>query len=146
VPPQYEDQYPAESRLLAIPTIILVNKFDDSSLDELFSLCCEGLEGKWTVLPISAATGRNFELLKRAVHRSLGVIRVYARPPGKEPDLERPFVLKQGATVLELAEKIHRDFHEHLKTARVWGSTAFDGQLVQRDYALRDGDIVELRM
>jgi len=32
-----------------------------------------------------------------------------------------------------------------LKTARVWGSTAFDGQMVTRDYVLQDGDIVELR-
>jgi ribosome-interacting GTPase 1 len=146
IPPQYTDRYPGESRLLEIPTIILVNKFDDPSLDELFDLCCEALQSDWTILPISAKTGRNFDLLKSVVHRSLGVIRVYARPPGKEPDLERPFVLKRGATVLELAEKIHRDFHEHLKTARVWGSTAFDGQLVQRDYVLQDGDIVELRM
>jgi hypothetical protein len=28
----------------------------------------------------------------------------------------------------------------------VWGSTMFDGQMVQRDYVLQDGDIVELRI
>ena len=30
--------------------------------------------------------------------------------------------------------------------ARVWGSTAFDGQQVQRDYVLQDGDVVELKI
>ena len=66
--------------------------------------------------------------------------------PGKEPDLERPFVLKKGSTVSDLAEKIHRDFYEKLKAARVWGSSAFPGQMVQRDYELHEGDIVELRI
>jgi len=28
----------------------------------------------------------------------------------------------------------------------VWGSAAFDGQLVGRDHALADGDVVELRI
>jgi hypothetical protein len=54
--------------------------------------------------------------------------------------------LKKGSTVAELARKIHRDFYEKLKSARVWGSTAFEGQMVQRDYMLQDGDIVELKV
>jgi len=71
---------------------------------------------------------------------------VYAKPPGKEADLERPFVLKKGSTIDDLAAKIHRDFIEKLKFARVWGSTMFDGQMVKRDYILQDSDIVELRV
>jgi ribosome-interacting GTPase 1 len=55
-------------------------------------------------------------------------------------------VLKNGSTVIELASKIHRDFYDNLKSARVWGSTMFEGQMVQRDYVLRDGDIVEFKI
>lgn len=44
------------------------------------------------------------------------------------------------------AEKVHKDFAENLKTARVWGDAVFDGQMVQRDYRLRDGDVVELQI
>ena len=145
VPAGQSGQGPAGARTTFIPLIVLVNKCDSPVQDELFELCFELLQGDWTLLPVSALTGRNFETLKRMVHDSLEIIRVYARPPGKEPDLERPFVLKKGSTVIQLAEKIHRDFYEHLKTARVWGSTAFDGQMVTRDYVLQDGDIVELR-
>jgi ribosome-interacting GTPase 1 len=76
----------------------------------------------------------------------LGIVRVYARPPGKEPDLERPFVLKQGSTVDDLTRKVHKDFYEKLKYARVWGGGAFDGQMVQRDYVLKDGDVIELHI
>jgi ribosome-interacting GTPase 1 len=54
--------------------------------------------------------------------------------------------LPKGSTVDELAAKVHRDFFEGLKTARVWGSGVYDGQLVGRDHVLQDGDIVELRI
>ena len=129
-----------------IPLLVLANKCDDESLDELFAVCCELLEGEWPKLPVSALTGRNFDLLKEMVYQRLYIIRVYARPPGKEADLERPFVLKKGSTIAELGRKIHRDFFDRLKTARVWGSTTFEGQMVQRDYVLQEGDIVELRI
>jgi len=76
----------------------------------------------------------------------LRVIRVYTKQPGKPPDLVAPFTAPIGATVLDLAGIIHKDFAEGLKSARVWGSAKFDGQVVQRDHVLRDGDIVELTM
>jgi hypothetical protein len=132
--------------MVFIPLVVLANKCDDEAMDELFEVCCEMLEGDWTKLPVSAETGRNFDTLKRMVFERLEIIRVYARPPGKEVDLEKPFVLKKGSTISELGRKIHRDFSDRLKTARVWGSTAFEGQMVQRDYVLQDGDIVELRV
>lgn len=45
----------------------------------------------------------------------------------------------------EFAGKVHQDFFKNLKSARVWGSAAFEGQMVGRDHILRDGDVVELR-
>ena len=135
-----------EARLVYVPAFVLANKCDDASLDEEFAVLCELFEGRCPFIPVSARTGRNFEQLKQIVFEQLDVIRVYAKPPGEPADLERPFVLKKGSTVAELAQKIHRDFYEKLKSARVWGSTAFEGQMVQRDYLLQDGDIVELKV
>lgn len=132
-------------RIAYQPFIVLVNKVDDEGMDELFDICCELLEAEMPILPVSALTGRNFAAFKHQVFERLDIVRVYAKPPGEEPDLERPFVLKRGSTVLELARKVHRDFFEHLKSARVWGSSDFDGQMVTRDYVLHDGDIVELK-
>jgi ribosome-interacting GTPase 1 len=145
-PAQFSGKYPAEKRMVCLPAILLTNKFDDPQLDELFDIFCALLDPLWEPIPVSALTGRNFPAFKQKAFELLEIIRVYARPPGKEADLEKPFVMKKGGTVTELAAKIHRDFYEHLKSARVWGSAAFDGQLVQRDYVLRDGDIVELRI
>ena len=73
-------------------------------------------------------------------------MRIYAKPPGKPPDLEAPFVVKKGSTVEEFAGRVHKDFLANLTSARVWGSAPFEGQSVSRDYVLQDRDIVELRM
>jgi hypothetical protein len=145
VPIHLAERYPSQARTTLVALIGLVNKWDDESLDEDFAVLRELLGPGWDLLPVSALTGRNFEKLKRLVYERLGILRVYARPPGKEPDLERPFVLKKGATVADLGRKIHKDFYEKLKTARVWGSSAFEGQMVPREYVLQEGDIVELK-
>jgi ribosome-interacting GTPase 1 len=54
--------------------------------------------------------------------------------------------MKPGSTLEDVAAKIHKDFVRNLKYARVWGSAVHDGQMVQRDYLLHDGDIVELHV
>ena len=46
----------------------------------------------------------------------------------------------------DFAGKIHQDFAEKLKSAKVWGASVFDGQMVQREYVLQDGDVVELQI
>ena len=145
IPLSSQDRLEHQERVSVIPLIILANKCDDKSMDETFDIFCELFEGECPVLPVSAATGRNFDALKTRVYQELDIIRVYAKPPWQEADLEKPFVLKKGSTVTEFAEKVHRDFSENLKSARVWGSSQFEGQMVQRDYELQDGDIVELK-
>ncbi len=98
------------------------------------------------MVSVSATTGRNLEQLKQAVFEGLDIIRIYSKPPGKEPDFTSPFVLKKGGTLEEFAAKVHHDFVENLKSARVWGSAAHDGQQVGRDHVLQDGDVVELHL
>jgi ribosome-interacting GTPase 1 len=49
-----------------------------------------------------------------------------------------------GSTLADLAGKVHNDFVSKLKYARAWGKSVRDGQMVQRDYVLQDGDVVEL--
>jgi ribosome-interacting GTPase 1 len=140
-----ESAYPENARMTFVDIVLLVNKCDPGE-EELYELCCELLEEDWVMLPVSVTTGRNIQAFKDLLYERLDIIRVYAKPPGEEPDLQRPFVLKYGSTVIDLAGKIHRDFYDNLKSARVWGSTMFEGQMVQRDYVLQDGDIVEFKI
>jgi ribosome-interacting GTPase 1 len=94
--------------------------------------------------PVSTKTGQGLEGLREKIFQMLGVIRVYTKIPGREPDLKRPFVLKRGSTVLDLAEYVHRDLPKLMKNARVWGSAKYEGQSVMRDYTLYDRDVVEI--
>jgi ribosome-interacting GTPase 1 len=137
---------PEERGATFVPALLVVNKNDDQESDELLEVFLALLEDDWPLVPVSATTGRNLEGLKRAVFDQLKIIRVYSKPPGKKPDRDTPFVLPKGSTVEDLAAKVHQDFLENLKAARVWGSASFAGQMVGRDHVLADGDVVELRI
>jgi small GTP-binding protein len=146
VPAHRIDEYSEEVRLTFIPMLVLVNKTDDESLDEDYEVFEELFGEGWSMLPFSIKSLRNVERLKKLVYDQLDVIRVYSKAPGKEPDLTAPFVLEKGETVEGFARKVHLDFYENLKAARIWGTGVYDGQMVGRDHVLHDGDVVELRI
>jgi small GTP-binding protein len=139
--PEYEEERGWSFK----PFLVLVNKCDDASGEEDVDVLRELFGESWTLISVSAETGRNLEGMKRAVFDRLGIIRVYSKPPGQEPDFSAPFVMDSGGTVEDFAAKVHQDFLETLKTARIWGEGVYDGQMVGRDHVLHDGDVVELR-
>jgi hypothetical protein len=141
-----QDQYTEPGRVRFIPFLVLANKNDDENTDENLEIFQELTDKDWPMISVSTITGRNLELLKNTLVDKLQIIRVYSKAPGKEPDLTAPFVLKRGSTVEDFAGKVHKDFVVKLKIAKVWGDSVFDGQMVQRDYILRDGDVVELHI
>jgi ribosome-interacting GTPase 1 len=145
-PRHLQAKYPDQLRLTFIPCLVVANKNDDEQSDENVEIFCELLEETWPLLPVSTMTGRQLERLKACVFEALEIIRVFTKAPGQEPDFTAPFVLEKGGTVLDLAEKIHHDFVDKLKIARVWGKVDFDGQMVKRDHVLHDGDVVELHI
>ena len=83
---------------------------------------------------------------KRALFDSLGIIRVYTKPVGHDPDYKDPIILPIGATVELAATTLHKDFAKNLKFARIWGAGKFDGQRVQNDFQLSDTDVLEFHM
>ena len=96
---------------------------------------------------ISAQTGIGLENLRDTVYQALDVIRVYSKlPTAKEADRERPFTLRRGSLLADMAGMVHKDFLTGLKFARVWGEAVHDGTVVKADYVLHDQDVVELHM
>ena len=102
------------------------------------------LEHRWTVVPVSIVTGEGVEALKRRTFQALEIVRVYTKQPGKPADRSAPYTLPRGARVGDLAERIHKDLLGSMKFARIWGAGTFDGQTVQKDHLLLEGDIVEI--
>ncbi|MBM4372344.1 MAG: TGS domain-containing protein, partial [Deltaproteobacteria bacterium] len=99
---------------------------------------------RWPSVTTDVGDPVSLDGFRAAVYGLLGKVRVYAKQRGKPPDLDDPFVLDRGATVQDLARKIHRDIEQRLQFARVWGRGKYDGQRVNRDYVLEEGDVLEL--
>jgi len=146
VPKNRKEKIEKYQQVSSIPVLIVVNKDDDDKCDEDFAVFKELLEIELPLIPVSIAKERSIEKLKAKIFEKLEIIRIYSKPPGKEADLTKPFVVKKDSTVEEFANKVHHDFYQKLKTARVWGINVFDGQLVGRDHILQDKDVVELHL
>ena len=129
---------PGEKRAFAV-----ANKLDVHGAGDRLAMLREFL-GQLPVLPVSAVAGTGLDSLREQMFELLDVIRVYSKPPGKKVDLSAPFILRRGATVLDAADAIHKDFVAKLKYARLWGGETYQGQMVGRDHVLKDGDILEL--
>ena len=126
--------------------LIAANKLDAESAPQAFEELGLLLDGPFERLAVSAASGRGLEALRRAVFGLLRVVRVYSKAPGKKPEMDSPFTLKIGSTVLDMARAVHKDFSEKLQYARVWNADGLDGLRVNRDYVLSDEDVVELHI
>jgi hypothetical protein len=128
-------------------TFLVPNKIDlpeaPARLELLHELCPLDLPE----YVISAKDGTGLEALREAVFKALDVVRVYTKlPSAKGPDLDRPFTVRRGSTLLELAGQVHKDYLSGLKFARVWGTAVHAGTAVKGDYVLQDKDVVELHM
>ncbi|MFO8034100.1 MAG: TGS domain-containing protein, partial [Candidatus Bipolaricaulota bacterium] len=69
-----------------------------------------------------------------------------SKKPGQDADMEQPYTLRTGATVLDVVKYIHREFVDKLRFVRLWGSSKFDGQHAPLDHEVQDGDIVEIHL
>ncbi len=138
-----EDEEAPRSRLW--PAIVVANKLDaPGAADrlELLREVCPSLP----IIAVSTTTGWGMDELRGWLFGLLSKIRVYTKAPGKKVDKSAPFTVPRGATVIDAAAAVHKDFVRDLKSAKVWGRNTFDGQLVPRDHVLEDGDIIELRI
>lgn len=129
---------PPERRLVLATRADLPGGLDN--IEIMRELGPSGLE----IYPVSTVTGLGLEALKEKIFTILGIIRIYTKVPGREPDMKTPFILQKGSTVMELAASVHRDLPRLMKNARIWGSARFEGQSVMRDHVLEDRDIVEI--
>jgi ribosome-interacting GTPase 1 len=139
------DEVDEDPFALQLPVGLLANKADlladvENELRaflELTGIC-------YPAFAVSASTGQGLGEIGSLLFRQLGIVRVYTKAPGRPAERDRPFTLRRGQTVEDIARLVHRDLARSLKYARVWGQSGFDGQHVGRDHLLADGDVVEL--
>ena len=131
---------------LNLPTVLVANKSDlDPDPDEVRVL--EELLGlRFPALTVSAKTGDGLDEIGRFLFRALEIVRVYTKTPGKPAETDKPFTVRRGGTVADVARLVHKDIAEGLRFARIWGRNVYDGQQVGPDHAVSDGDLVELHV
>ena len=132
-----------EANKIYIPGITVLNKIDlveDDRLEEI----------KKEIMPdlcISAEKRINIGEVKEMIFQKLNFIRIYCKEVGKKADMGVPLILRQGATIRTMCDKLHRDFINKFRFAKVWGPSAkFPGQRLMLNHKLKDGDIVQIHL
>lgn len=94
-------------------------------------------------VPISCEENMNIKALKEHLYQKLGFIRIYLRPKSGETDYFEPMIIKTGALILDVCNKIHRNLKNEIKYAQIWGKSAkFGGQKVGLTHKLVDEDVL----
>ena len=127
-----------------LPTLMVANKADLSGGGEEIQLLQDLLGTRFPAMLVSSKTGEGLEKLGPFLTSALQIVRVYTRIPGKSTDLGRPFTVRQGGTVRDVARLVHKDLAHSLKFARLWGGGQFAGQRVSAEYQVADGDVIEI--
>lgn len=133
-----------EGNKVYIPGLVVLNKIDAVKEQKL-------KEVSKKVKPdvsISAEKGENLDKLKEAMFSRLRLVRIYLKQVNKKPDLDEPLIMRKGCTLNDVCSKLHRDFVNKFRFARIWGKTAkFPGQSVRGlDKELHDKDIIEIHL
>src|ERR687894_711344 len=131
-----------------VPSLIVLNKIDlvnASFVQEVKSKIVGNNNNNNNFIAVSADSGINIDVLKEAIYQRLGFIRVYMRPKGGETDFKEPLIIKNGATVQDVCNKIHRNMTKNFRYGLVWGKSAkFPGQKVGLDHKLADEDVLTI--
>jgi len=125
-----------------IPSLTVMNKID---------LVNAGFTNEVTAklpvkfVPISAESNLNIEALKQEMYKRLNFIRIYMRRRSGETDYKEPMIVRNGSTVLQVCDKVHRKIKDDFRYALIWGkSVKFDGQRVGITHRLMDEDVLTL--
>ncbi len=100
---------------------------------------------KSDVIEVSANTDINIEALREKIYEKLKFIRIYMRPKGEETDYKEPLIVREGDTVEDVCNKLHRRMKREFRYGMVWGkSVKFGGQRVGLTHILQDEDVLTI--
>uniref|UniRef100_A0A1J3EN52 Developmentally-regulated G-protein 2 n=1 Tax=Noccaea caerulescens TaxID=107243 RepID=A0A1J3EN52_NOCCA len=97
---------------------------------------------------VSFAIMLNLDRLLSRMWDEMGLVRVYSKPQGQQPDFDEPFVLsadRGGCTVEDFCNHVHRTLVKDMKYALVWGRSARHyPQHCGLAHRLEDEDVVQI--
>jgi hypothetical protein len=129
-----------------VPAFIAVNKIDlvDRDSRDTMERDLTAAFGSPPIM-ISAQTGFHMEEIKDEIYNLLGFMRIFLKPQSGPADLDEPLIIRTGSSVEDVCRKLHRDFVDRFRYAKVWGnSVKHPGQRVGLPYRLHDGDLLSI--
>jgi len=100
---------------------------------------------KTEFIPVSADANDNIAELRDRIYDELQFIRIYLRPKGGETDYKEPLIIRNGNSVLDVCNKLHRKLRKDFRYGLVWGkSVKFGGQRVGLKHILIDEDVLTI--
>jgi len=127
--------------------VVVANKVDLEGAEDNLRLLRAYVGGKLPIVAVSCEKRLGLERLGETLFRTLGIIRVYTKEPVEREYSRKPFILKKGSTVYDLARSIHSDFSENFLFAKVWAKRlTFSPRKVGHSFVLEDGDVVEIHL
>jgi ribosome-interacting GTPase 1 len=129
------------------PAVIVANKLDLKEATANLRLLESYVDERMPIIAVSCEKRLGLEQLGEAFVKALAIIRVYTKEPSAREFSRKPFTLKKGATLHDLAKSIHSDFEKNFAFAKVWSKRlAFSPQKVGLGFVLEDGDVVEIHV
>lgn len=132
-----------EGRTRYAPAIIIGTKGDTPKSSRHFKT----LRSRYHNFPIyafSVEKNKGIKEVAAGIFEGLGVIRIFTRKTSGEIG-DKPLILPKGATVEDLAERLHSDFHRNFRYAMVFRM----GQKMRRKkvgftFSLEDQDVIQI--
>ncbi len=129
-----------------VKTLMVGTHLDQPDALDNLEILKEFFGERFPIAALSVLDQADQDAFRKYIFDQLKILRVYTKARSKKADFTKPVILPIGSTLLDFARQIHKDFARDLKFARIWGKEKYDGQKVQRDYLLVDGDIIELHL
>ena len=125
-----------------VPAIVIVNKADVADSKQRAVIR--------KIFPdafLTSAEKDNPERIKQLIFGKLGIMRIFLKQHGKKADMKVPLIVKNGSTIGEVCERLHKEFLRKFKNAKVWGKSAkFPGQTFSAGHELVDRDVVQINL
>jgi small GTP-binding protein len=100
---------------------------------------------KTKFIPVSADKNLNIVELRDRIYDELQFIRIYMRPKGGKTDYKEPLIIRNGNSILDVCNKLHRKLRKEFRYGLVWGkSVKFGGQRVGLNHVLQDEDVLTI--
>ncbi len=130
--------------IVYIKVMILATKGDLPETEKQFKILKRKFSEQFPlILGVSAIKGKGFEKFGQKILDFLGFIKIFTKSGIKVA--ETPIIMEKGASVKDVALKIHKNFYEFFKYAVIHRKgTRMKKKRVGLDYLVKNEDIIEI--